>query len=308
MTVPERSSAVAALHAGRPRSVLARLTLVAFLALVATSVLSGTVSFELLFDERRQANAARFFGQELMPFPLRESGFSWVGLGDWAGALWREHGRAALLQTLGIAVLAIGIAALAASFLAPLGARTWMRREPYVLNPARERGPRALVWRSAVFSSRLLAVLLRAVPEYVWAFLLLAVLGPSAWAVVLALALHNAGILARLGADTLENLEARPLRALVALGATRRQLLPSAGLPAALPRMLLYVFYRYETCVREATVLGMVGVVSLGYWIEDARARLYYDDMLFFVLLGAGLVLLGDGISVVARAYLRRSS
>ena len=62
--------------------------------------------------------------------------------------------------------------------------------------------------------------------------------------------------------------------------------------PGALGRFLLYFFYRWETCVREATVLGMLGIVSLGRLITDSRVRMREDEMLFYVLLGASLVLI----------------
>ena len=73
-------------------------------------------------------------------------------------------------------------------------------------------------------------------------------------------------------------------------------------------RGLLLFFYRFETCVREATVLGMLGVVSLGYWIQDARAKQYYDEVLVLVLFGAALVLAADLTSAVARYSIRRRS
>jgi phosphonate transport system permease protein len=166
----------------------------------------------------------------------------------------------------------------------------------------------ALRWRAVTFTARSVAVLLRALPEYVLAFLLAAMLPEVAWAAVLALALHNGGILGRLYGETLENLPPRPFRAWADLGASRSQLAVLALLPAALPRFLLYFFYRFETCVREATVLGLLGVVSLGYWIQDARARLQYDTMLLLVGLGIVIVLLGDLCSYVARALVRRAA
>ena len=52
----------------------------------------------------------------------------------------------------------------------------------------------------------------------------------------------------------------------------------------------------------------MLGIVSLGYWIQDARARNHYDEMFFLVLLGAFLVLAGDLISALARELVRRYS
>ena len=156
--------------------------------------------------------------------------------------------------------------------------------------------------------TRLLLIGLRAVPEYLWAFLLVAIVGPIAWPAVLALALHNVGILGRLNAETVDNVESATLRALRGLGAKRSQIALVGLLPAVLPRLLMYFFYRWETCVREATVLGMLGVVSLGYWIDDARTRGQHDTMVFFILLGAAIVIVGDLASAVARRLVRSAT
>jgi len=51
---------------------------------------------------------------------------------------------------------------------------------------------------------------------------------------------------------------------------SRRVTRVAAIMPDVLPRFLLYFFYRWETCVREATVPGMLGVLSLGTLVRDA--------------------------------------
>ena len=58
----------------------------------------------------------------------------------------------------------------------------------------------------------------------------------------------------------------------------------------------------------EATVLGMLGVVSLGYYIQQARGKMFYDEMLLLILLGAGIVIASDLLSALARRYLRTAS
>ncbi len=165
-----------------------------------------------------------------------------------------------------------------------------------------------VAWVAVVYGTRVLLIFLRSIPEYVWAFLLISMIGPSAWPAVLALAIHNAGILGKLGGEVVESLDGRSLSALRGLGATRRQIALAAIFPEALSRFLLFLFYRWETCVREATVLGMLGIVSLGYWIQDARARNQYDTMIFLVALGVAIVLIGDLISAVARRLVRNSA
>jgi phosphonate transport system permease protein len=298
---------VRALWRARPRSLFLRLSLALLAALAAYSWLSGDVQVQELFSARRRSNAARFLTEEALPHPLRAGGFDGSAVLAWAGELFTRRGADALVSTLCISLLAIVLAGLAAALAAPLGARTLMARDPYLGSDAggSARGPG---WRAASAVVRLVLVLLRALPEYVLAFLLLALLGPSPWPVVLALAFHNAGILGRLGCETLENLERSAPRALAQLGARRVEIAWTALRPLALPRFLLYFFYRYETCIRESTVLGMLGVVSLGYWIQDARSRQRYDELLFYVLLGTLLVLGADLVSLAARAWVRRGT
>ena len=156
-------------------------------------------------------------------------------------------------------------------------------------------------------AARASLVFLRALPEYVWAFLLLAVLGPTPWPLVLALAIHNAGVLGRLNAEVIENADLRPLRALRLAGATRGQVASWGLVTPLLSRFLLFFFYRWESCVRDATVLGMLTISSLGYWIDEYRARMEYDGFVTMILLGSALVLAGDLVSALARRIVRRA-
>jgi phosphonate transport system permease protein len=287
----------------RPRARLIRWSLVVLGALVLWAWTCGDVDATALFDARRLANLRSFLRDDAQPFPLRGRDFSLSVLAAWARGLMASRGLSGSLQTLAISVLAISLAASGGLLLAPFAARNLAARRPF---ETRRQGEG--FWPAVGWLARALLIFLRAIPEYVWAFLLLAMLGPSAWPAVLALAVHNAGILGKLGAETVENLDAAPLRSLSWLGGRRSQIALFGVTPLALTRFLLYFFYRFETCVREATVLGLLGVVSLGYWIQDARARHFYDEMLFFVALGAGIVLLGDLLSAAARAYLRRAT
>ena len=125
-------------------------------------------------------------------------------------------------------------------------------------------------------------MLLRSIPEYLLAFLLLAMLGPTPWTAIVALALHNAGILGRDSAPRVSRTHPSGLHRRCAPSVPgRMQIAAWSFVPELLPRLLLYFSYRWETCVREATVLGLLGIVSLGFWIErragswpDGRSRL----------------------------------
>lgn len=130
-------------------------------------------------------------------------------------------------------------------------------------------------------------------------------IGVSAWPAILALALHNCGILTKLFSEAVDDLPEAPLQAMRGVGARPLQVGVFAALPMALNRFLLYFFVRWETCVRESTVIGFLGIVSIGYWIEDARARNFYDELFLFVLLGTVIVFIGDIVSSLVRASLR---
>ncbi len=307
----DRRAEVVRLRAERPRSLTVRFSLVFFCALAVFAWVSGEIDAVDFLSKRRRANVERFLEQDVLPYPLRESvrteggGGTLELLWSWVAELWTDRGADAFWTTLWISTLAIVLAGVSAVILSAPAARTLMRTEPFARTPARGAGE--WPWRICAEAVRFSLVGLRAIPEFVWAFLFLALFGPGAWPAILALAIHNAGILGRLNADTVENLDGGPLRALRSLGASRRQVFGLAILPLALSRFLLYFFYRFETCVREATVLGMLGIVSLGYWIQDARARQRYDEMVLFVVLGALLVLVADVLSQLARAALRRA-
>ena len=291
----------------RPRDRFVRVSLMVFVALLTVPWVAGGFDFADAFSAQRAANFERFLA-EVRPFPLQGQDWDWGIAAAWAGDLLDDRGYRAALSTLAISLVAIVLAALAGLLLALPAARNFATAEPFAPAGRPPSTARAWFWRSVVALTRFLLTLLRALPEYIWAFLLIAMLGPTAWPAVLALAVHNAGILGRLDAETVENVDTRSLVALRGLGARRSQIAAVALFPAVLPRLLLYFFYRWETCVREATVLGMLGVVSLGYWIEDARTRGQHDNLVFLILLGAVIVLVGDLVSAVARRMVRSAS
>jgi phosphonate transport system permease protein len=295
---------IAELERERPRSRLARWSLVAFVLLVVWAWLGGDIAIGEAFGPQRLRNLQRFLSEDIRPYELRGQPFDLYAHLRWAWDLGLDRGFVGVLATLSISVLAITLAGLAASALMLFAARNVAVRSPFENGS----GPRGGAWGLVAWLMRACLILLRAIPEYIWAFLLLAMLGPSAWPAVLALAIHNTGILGKLGAETVENLEPRTLRALREAGASRSQIAVAALLPLSLSRFLLYFFYRFETCVREATVLGMLGVASLGYWIQDSRTRQFYDQMLFFVALGGAIVLGADLVSMLARWIVRRAS
>ena len=299
-----REQTVDRLRSARPRSRFVVASLWAAFGLVAGAWLFGGFGLGDLLAPRRLENLSRFLG-EIVPQPARDGNGSVLA---WIGEQMQTRGFEALVTTLALSVLAIALAGASALLLSFFAARTIATPEPFAPGGRAPGRARTLAWSFTLRGTRLVMVFLRAIPEYVWAFLILMVLGPGAWPAVLALALHNAGILGRLGAEVLENADRSAPASLRGLGGTRAQIFCGALWPQSLNRFLLFFFYRWETCVREATVLGLLGIVSLGYWIGEARTANRYDEMVFFVGLGVAIVLIGDLVSMFARGAIRRAT
>lgn len=303
-----RLQEVRRLHARRPRSPFLVASVAVLSVLAVYAWVGGDVDVADAFSARRMENLDRFLSREIVPFPMREKGFDAGILGDWAGDIMSRHGWSGLVGTVGIAVVSIILAGIAGAVFCMPAARTLMSPEPWASSGRPPSRLRRFLFGGVVHVTRFVQLLLRSIPEFVWVFLFLAMLGPTAWPAILALAIHNAGILGKLNAEVVENLEPGALRSLRSAGATRAQIATGAIFPLALPRFLLYFFYRFETCVREATILGILGIVSLGYYIQQARAAQYYDEMLLLVLLGAVIVLSADLVSALARGLVRRAA
>jgi len=199
------------------------------------------------------------------------------------------------------------LASLLALLASLAAARNVSTPEPFLPGPRPPSPRRRAFWHGVVWATRVALIVVRAIPEYVWAFILLILLGPGAWPGVLALALHNSGILGKLFAEVVENGDPRTPRALRALGATRLEIAAVSIWPDALNRFLLFFFYRWETCVREATVLGLLGFAGLGYRILQAKAAIRWDEMMLWTLLGSALILAGDFVSARARSFIRHA-
>ena len=287
----------------RPRSTFFRISLVMMTCLVAWAWLAKSPFSSVLSPEQKRANFERFV-KKLTPDPVRESG-NWSLFFPWASKkLTDGRGLVAVGQTFALAALSITLAGFFALFTLPAAARNLSSNRPLEIAAGKGTLP-AFVWQSLSWMTRAFFVITRSIPEYVLGFLLISVFGPDPWALVLALAIHNWGILGRLGTEVVENAPPVAGQTVIAHGGGRTAAYLAALLPESFNRMIVYLFYRWETCVREATVLGMLGVISLGYLVVQAKSGRAFDDMIFFVLLGAILVLLGDLTSALVRRWLR---
>jgi phosphonate transport system permease protein len=147
--------------------------------------------------------------------------------------------------------------------------------------------------------------LFRSVPELIWALLFILMVGLGPFAGVLALGVHTAGVLGRLFAEVLENVDRRPCETLQAAGATRVQLFLYGMLPQALPELASFTLYRWEVNIRAAAILGFVGAGGLGQQLFIALNLFFHHQLLTLIAATLVLVTLVDlGSALVRRALI----
>ncbi len=248
----------------------------------------------------------KVFFNELIQQPVRESD-DWSEAIPWVSELWSSNGAEALLNTSLIATSALVFAAIFGYTIVPWASRNIASATPFSSFNGRSHLLKIWFWNSIGFFTRALFLVTRSIPEYIIAFLLIGILGAHAWPLVIALDIHNFGILGRLWSELSENHDESVARQQIVAGGSRIQAYFCGILPTSFNRQLLFLFYRWETCVRESTILGMLSISSLGYFISIESSFLHYDRMLFYILLGTAVIFVSDILSVVLRAKLNKS-
>ena len=146
----------------------------------------------------------------------------------------------------------------------------------------------------------------RAIPELVWASILLIAAGLGPFAGTLALALHTTGVLGRLFADALENSSPLPETALRINGVSPLAAFFYATLPQALPQMLSYTLYRWENNIRAAAILGVVGAGGLGQMLKYHLSLFQMQQAATVILVMFVLVAAVDAASFLLRRTMTR--
>jgi phosphonate transport system permease protein len=152
---------------------------------------------------------------------------------------------------------------------------------------------------------RILYIFSRAIPELVWAMIIVFIFKPGILPGAIALALHNFGILGKLCAEVIENLDERPVRNLASSGASKSQMLLYGVLPSALPQFLTYILYRWEVIMRTTIVVGFVGAGGLGLQFKLNLSFFHYTDITLLLICYYFLVVIADFISEAARKTAR---
>jgi phosphonate transport system permease protein len=233
----------------------------------------------LLWDERSLAATATFLASFIPPKVSA----------DFLLLVLQQTWRTVAMATAGI-VLALAVAVpltLASTrVLSISGLAGRMAAAPFVLR-------QAIRW---------LLMVLRSVPELVWALVFVRVVGLGPTAGVLAIALTNGGKLGNVYAEILESGDGHAAQTLLRNGAGRLQAFFYGLLPQNANELTSYTVYRWECAVRSSVILGFVGAGGLGQELDSSMKMLDGGEVATILLVFMLLVALADRAS----AWLRR--
>lgn len=111
---------------------------------------------------------------------------------------------------------------------------------------------------------------LRSINEMVFAMIFVAAVGLGPFPGILALFLHTTGSLAKLFAEAVEAIDEGPVEGVRSTGSSKLQEILYGVIPQVLPLWISYALYRFESNVRSATVVGMVGAGGIGVLLWES--------------------------------------
>jgi phosphonate transport system permease protein len=233
------------------------------------------------------ANLVRFVTHDIVPAPLRNGDVAslatWGAFLSWLQPIFWQKVVPGAWNTVVLAQIALVGMGILALVLFPLVSRQFAGR---IGQPA----------------GRVLLVVVRSTPEYMLAYVLLQLLGPSMLPAIIALAVHNGAIVGYLlgrHADALDYRADAP-RGL--------NLYAYDTTPRLYGQFLAYALYRWEIIVRESAIFGILGVATLGYHVDAAISELRFDVAVVLILATVGLCALIDALSRRLRQGLRLST
>lgn len=231
-----------------------------------------------------EAESLKVSGQFIASFwPLAHSG-------DFLRMVAQDTWSTVAMATAGITLalgLAIPMALLSTHVLSVSALSGHMARGPFWL-------------RQAV---RWTMIVLRSIPELVWALVFVRVVGLGPTAGVLAIALTYGGMLGKVYAEILESSDTQATATLLRNGAGRVQAFFYGLLPASAAELTSYTVYRWECAIRSSVVLGFVGAGGLGQQMDNAMKMFNGGEVATMLLVFMALVALADRVS----AWLRKA-
>ena len=230
------------------------------------------------------STAWRFFTEDIVPYPLRVAeqldGEVWLATWHWLSNLLVNQALPGIWNTLLLTMIALVATGVLTLVLFPLISPLFLGRGGRVLGHT-------------------VLVVMRSTPEYILAYVLLQLWGPSMLPAIVALSLHNGGIIAHLMGRYTEGMRLRPDSA---RGLDRYFF---EVLPRIYRQFLAFAFYRWEVILRETAILGMLGIHTLGFHVDSAFADIRFDRAVVLIAVTAMLNLAVDAASRRIRSRLR---
>jgi len=230
------------------------------------------------------ANIVRFFTQDIVPAPLRGAaaldGATLAAFGDWLRMMLVEQALPGAVDTLQLTMIALVASGLLTLGFFPLISPLFFGR----------------IGRSV---GHFFLVVVRSTPEYILAYVCLQLWGPSMLPAIVALALHNGAIIGHLIGRHTEQMTMR-VDAPKGLNLYFYEVAPRVY-----GQLLAFLFYRWEVILRETAILGILGIATLGFYVDSAFADIRFDRALFLIFVTALLNIAVDAASRMIRARLR---
>lgn len=164
---------------------------------------------------------------------------------------------------------------------------------PLAFLAARNLTKNSALGKTAYTATRAVFNVSRAFPPYILAIIFVIIVGPGPFAGVLALALHSIGMLGKLFAEAIEDVDAAPVEAVKATGASNFLVVWFGILPQVLPQFLAFSLYRWDMNIRMTIILGIVGAGGIGFLLDQYIKLFQYGkaSTAFLIILAAVTVL-----------------
>ncbi|MDL2400080.1 phosphonate ABC transporter, permease protein PhnE [Rhizobium mayense] len=147
------------------------------------------------------------------------------------------------------------------------------------------------------FGFRRVLDVMRGIDILIWALIFVSAVGMGPFAGVLAIAFSDVAFLTKIYAEAIENVDRKPIEGTQAAGANRLQAIRLAVVPQVLPVILSSALYFFESNVRAATILGIVGAGGIGLELSQQILVNNWDQALFIIIMMLVAVAIIDFIS-----------
>jgi phosphonate transport system permease protein len=246
--------------------------------------------FSRLFSERSYQNLLSLARDAVPP------DFTIYSLGEWLDLT---------RTTLAMSFLGVALAGMFAILVAFPAANTFLIPTES-RSPSHARRIPRIISAAVLVITRVFLLIMRSIPAPIWALLLLFILFPGILPGAMALGIYTLGVLGRLLAEVVENLDQRPLDALKAQGAPKAGVFMYGALPAVMPRFTSYFLYRWEEIIRATVVVGLVGAGGLGRSLTEQLSGFNYPAVFAVLVIFILITFSVDLISQSARKSLRQ--